>query len=434
MKLKVFICCIFLFLTLATLYANEPERIEKVVVTGIGIDADKARQNAIRNAVEQVIGTFVSSDTIVQNSQVLKDEILTYSGGYLKDSHTISEEKNDDGLFTIKLEAQVVSTKLKRKIESLNIATKKVEGDTLFGQAFSKVDQKQGGEKMIGNILSKYPQASYQLEVGKPSIENTDHRNEMASVNIPLLIRWDKDFLKELKLILAQTASKDFSSIGVSSFEKGSNRDIAESNQIVCFSTHATARSGRAEQCFALDKSLINEDYTSSEMRASGIRKKARKSNQSFSLLKLPSRPNSMSIYLVFKDAQGLDVITATHKFTSKDDYRYRQDEISPSAVSSFLKDFFGVDDSKASSKPKSKKTTRAKQPKSASREIDRLLEDGNEMAAFYPPGILWRDPNTNHLMLIEDAAFQMNIPVTVEIEKLKSVTKIEVSLESWAE
>jgi hypothetical protein len=29
------------------------------VITGIGVDIDKAKQNAIRNAVEQVIGTYV---------------------------------------------------------------------------------------------------------------------------------------------------------------------------------------------------------------------------------------------------------------------------------------------------------------------------------------------------------------------------------------
>lgn len=34
-------------------YAEESEITEKVVVTGIGVDIDKAKQNAIRNAVEK---------------------------------------------------------------------------------------------------------------------------------------------------------------------------------------------------------------------------------------------------------------------------------------------------------------------------------------------------------------------------------------------
>ena len=136
------------------IHAQEPDRIDKVVVTGVGVDADKARQNAIRNAVEQVIGTYVSSDTMVQNSQLLKDEILSYSGGYVKESRVISQEKGDDGLFSIKLEAQVVATKLKRKIQSLNIALKKVEGESLFAEAFSKMEEKKSGGELLSRISS----------------------------------------------------------------------------------------------------------------------------------------------------------------------------------------------------------------------------------------------------------------------------------------
>ncbi|MCE5227848.1 MAG: hypothetical protein LLG05_18570 [Porphyromonadaceae bacterium] len=92
-------------LSISTVYADEPERIEKVIVSGIGIDMDKAKLNAIRNAVEQAIGSYISSDTIVQNSAVLKDEVLSYSGGYVKDMKILSQEKNDDSLYSVKIEA-----------------------------------------------------------------------------------------------------------------------------------------------------------------------------------------------------------------------------------------------------------------------------------------------------------------------------------------
>ena len=116
-KYHVAVVLISLFvLSISIAHADEPEKIEKVVVSGIGIDMDKAKQNAIRNAVEQVIGSYVSSDTIVQNSAILKDEVLSYSGGYVKDMKILSHEKNDDGLYSVKIEANVISTKLKRKL------------------------------------------------------------------------------------------------------------------------------------------------------------------------------------------------------------------------------------------------------------------------------------------------------------------------------
>lgn len=73
-----------LILSTTVIHAEEPEKTEKVVATGYGVNADKAKENAVRNAVEQVIGTYVTSDTIVKNSQLVKDEILSFSGGYVK--------------------------------------------------------------------------------------------------------------------------------------------------------------------------------------------------------------------------------------------------------------------------------------------------------------------------------------------------------------
>jgi len=434
---KISTIAIILFILMSfvlSIQAEEPERMEKIVASGIGVDADKARQNAIRNALEQAIGAYISSDTIVQNGEVLKDQVLSFSGGYVKETKIISQEKTDDGLFAMKIEALVVSSKLKRKLESLNIATKKVEGESLFGEAFSKIDQKKGGSDLLGKILTKYPQAAYVFEVGKPTIENTDHRNAMANVIIPLIIRWDKDFLREFKEILSQIATRDFGVVGAASFEKGPYRNIADGNQIVCFSTRATARSGKAEKCFALDKALTNED--SLELRQGNKRKAAKARGGAMpSLLKLPSRADSMSIFLAFKNAENESVTTATYRFSAKDDYRKRPSERQTGALSHFFKDILGNDDD--DSKPQSttgKRATKVKKVKSESYDIDHLLEGGNEYAAFYPPGILWRDPETSHIMLIEDAAFKMRVPVPIEVEKLKSVTKIEVSMESWAD
>lgn len=97
-KLLVLIVCFSLITIPAFTFCDEPEKIEKVIVTGVGIDADKAKQNAIRNAVEQVVGSYISSDTMVKNNTVLKDKVLGYSGGYVKDIKVLSQEKTDDNL------------------------------------------------------------------------------------------------------------------------------------------------------------------------------------------------------------------------------------------------------------------------------------------------------------------------------------------------
>lgn len=197
-------------------FAEEPDKVEKIIVTGMGMDADKARQNAIRNAVEQVIGTYVSSDTMVKDSLRIKDEILSYSGGYVKESRVISTEKSDDGLFSVKLEALVVSTKLKRKIQTLNIAIKKVDGGSLFAEAFSKATATKSGGNQLSKIMSKYPQAAYHAEIGKPEILTVNNNKNKASVKLNLNLKLDDEFVKELETVLSEISYQQLTNIDIS--------------------------------------------------------------------------------------------------------------------------------------------------------------------------------------------------------------------------
>jgi len=178
----------------------------KVIVTGIGADADAARLNAIRNAVEQIIGVYVSADTLVKNQAILKDEILGYSGGYVRDTRILSEEHDRDGLIAVTIEADVVASKLKRKLEFLNIAVRNVEGETLFNEASGRMEEKRSGVALLNKIISKYPQAAYNIEVGAPQIKSVDQAAGMATLGISLKIRWDQAFLHELRSVIEQVA------------------------------------------------------------------------------------------------------------------------------------------------------------------------------------------------------------------------------------
>ena len=55
---------------------------ETVVVIGSGTNREAAINDAKRNAVEKVVGSYISSTTVVNNSYVLKDEI--YSKAYIE--------------------------------------------------------------------------------------------------------------------------------------------------------------------------------------------------------------------------------------------------------------------------------------------------------------------------------------------------------------
>ncbi|MDY4920950.1 MAG: hypothetical protein SO119_07775 [Phascolarctobacterium sp.] len=63
-------------------------------VDGMGIDRDSAVRDAMRNAVEKVIGTFIDSRTLVDKSVIALDEIYAKSQGFVKNIKILREVKS----------------------------------------------------------------------------------------------------------------------------------------------------------------------------------------------------------------------------------------------------------------------------------------------------------------------------------------------------
>lgn len=87
--------------------------VQTVVAEGfsaVGVNKNTAREEAlaqaIRQAVEQAMGVYVVSETLVKNAQVVKDSILTKSSGFVS-GYQILSEKTDGDVFSVKIQATV---------------------------------------------------------------------------------------------------------------------------------------------------------------------------------------------------------------------------------------------------------------------------------------------------------------------------------------
>ena len=87
-----------LLVIMATLNVTEAK---EVTVDGVGTDRDSALKDARRNAVEQVIGTFVDSRTLVNNAVVEMDQIYLKSAGFVGKVDVLSEG-TDNGLYKVR--------------------------------------------------------------------------------------------------------------------------------------------------------------------------------------------------------------------------------------------------------------------------------------------------------------------------------------------
>ena len=68
---------------------------------------DRAIEDALRRAVEQAVGTYIQSETVVQNFMLVKDEILSRARGFVQSYKVVSEGKEDPTTYTVTVDALV---------------------------------------------------------------------------------------------------------------------------------------------------------------------------------------------------------------------------------------------------------------------------------------------------------------------------------------
>ena len=100
---------------------------ETVTVSGAApLDAgrpaarERALQQALRLAVEQVAGVIVESETIVRNLALFEDNILTRTEGYVRDFEILFEEEAD-GILRIEADVEVVRGRLSSDLQSIGL-------------------------------------------------------------------------------------------------------------------------------------------------------------------------------------------------------------------------------------------------------------------------------------------------------------------------
>ena len=138
-----------------------PDEVVDVVVTGSGFSPDEAEKDALRNAVETVVGQYVGTSVVVENDELIEDKILTYSAGFVETYDRIGEpRRRDDGLVSIKIKATVKRSQLVRKLQSVSIGKASVSGKDLFASTFTRMDEMTNAQKILAEALKDFPAPS----------------------------------------------------------------------------------------------------------------------------------------------------------------------------------------------------------------------------------------------------------------------------------
>ena len=96
---------------------------KSVTVTGTGMTPSDAENDALRMAVENTLGVLVDSETLVQNSMVIRDQIYTQSRGFVT-NYTVINREQASGSWRVTINATVddqPNSKLMNELTRLGI-------------------------------------------------------------------------------------------------------------------------------------------------------------------------------------------------------------------------------------------------------------------------------------------------------------------------
>ena len=207
----LFFCLIYLSFNISNVLCADTLT---VTVSGYGNTPDDAEKSAIQKAVRKAIGEFVDAETIARNGELIKDEVLTYSDGFVESKKILTgpEKDPDLGVFAVTIEAKVVRNKLIERLKESKISVSAVSGDDLWTQAVSKVTNVQDGRALLNKFMNEemLPERLLVAEVvskdsagnllrgneAKPS-QRPDYDKSTSELSFFIEIRYDLDFYFE---------------------------------------------------------------------------------------------------------------------------------------------------------------------------------------------------------------------------------------------
>ena len=178
------------------------ERVYYIEVAGQGADAEEARKNGFRLAVEQAIGSLISSESEVQNGRLVRDEIISYAAGYVSNFEIVSTENVNRGSRVV-MRVWVKRSALANRLLNESKQSGQVDGATAVVSFKTIVNERQTGDQLLQSVLNDFPRRAFDIEIGKSSvIFDADRR---AQLHIPIKVNYNQDYLISLWTALSAT-------------------------------------------------------------------------------------------------------------------------------------------------------------------------------------------------------------------------------------
>ena len=170
---------------------------DKVIrVSAWGNTETSARHAAFTKAIEEQVGTLLLSDREIVKYELIKNDIYTYSAGYITYYKIISTELVDNGARVV-LDVIVNSSKIKNNILIDASFDKLPDIDQLSATSSTYIDTKSQEDKLIKKITGIYPEKAYDVKILRHKF--TVNADRKLTLGVTFTVRMNEDYASELE-------------------------------------------------------------------------------------------------------------------------------------------------------------------------------------------------------------------------------------------
>jgi hypothetical protein len=193
-----------LFITLALAGCGSPDSAKQssfIRASGTGASFEAAKDAAFRKAIEERVGVLVLGERAIADYRLIKDEILSFSAGYVDDYRVVERKKIGD-MWLVTADIWVSSSRITNRIFIGANARDELPGMRAAESFDSFIEQRRQADRLLSKLLSGFPQDALVIKFQGTDVEFDAERNALMTVNYNL--GWNQNYLIALAETLAQ--------------------------------------------------------------------------------------------------------------------------------------------------------------------------------------------------------------------------------------
>lgn len=182
-------------LTIGQWLTKDSKKLYYIEVEARAETFEQAKQEGFRLAVEHAVGSMILSETEVRNSRLTRNDIITYSSGFV-DQFEIARKDSVHGGVIVNMKVWVAHSSIANRLLNQSASDGRVEGERVATQIDTITQSRQAGDRLLGAVLTDFPQRAFDIKLDKTKVHYTSQRT--GQLYVGFYISWNRDYLNSL--------------------------------------------------------------------------------------------------------------------------------------------------------------------------------------------------------------------------------------------